>query len=166
MSLPLPARPSDATTIPRRSRKTRWITLAVLLTMGAGALGGWFRATNASEPPTLPQAAPTDTAARAPTGARIKVRVLNTTTTSGLAKRVALVLRDFGYDVVDFDSDRRTPRGSTLILSHTGHEDWARRLRRALGTGSVEQRADSLRYVDFTVFVGSDWKAPAQPFRP
>jgi hypothetical protein len=104
--------------------------------------------------------------ARAPVGSRIRVRVLNATGTRGLAKRVTFVLRDFGYDVVDFDSDRGPTRNQTVVLSHTGHTEWAQRLRRALGTGTIETRADSLRYVDFTVLIGSDWKAPPQSFRP
>ena len=127
-----------------------------------------------SQPPTprtaKPSASPlpsrSDTLAHAPSGMRIRVRVLNTTSTRGLAKRVTSSLRELGYDVVDFDSDPKSARTSTVILSHTGHDVWAQRLRRALGTGVVEASSDSLRYVDFTVLVGSDWKPPTQSFRP
>ncbi|MBL0172488.1 MAG: LytR C-terminal domain-containing protein [Gemmatimonadaceae bacterium] len=142
------------------------VTLAVILTVTAGSLAGWYQATSASEPPIQPPPMTTDTLARAPRGTRIRVRVLNATRTQGLAKRASFVLRDFGYDVVDFDSNAGAPRTSTLVLTHTGHADWAQRLRRALGTGTIETRVDSLRYVDFTVLVGSDWKAPTKAFRP
>ena len=155
---------------PRGVRRLVRIVIAVVL-VGAGA--GWYRVSVASEPspppvvpPVVPQSSLADTAARAPKGTRIRVRVLNSTTTHGLAKRMTFALRDFGYDVVDFDNDPKTKRSSTLIVSHTGHAEWAQHLRRAVGTGTIEARSDSLRYVDFTVFVGNDWKAPAQPFRP
>jgi hypothetical protein len=144
----------------------RWSTSLVVCLVVGGALAGWFRASQASEVIAAPQATLADTAARAPKNVRVRVRVLNATTTKGLAKRVTFALRDFGYDVVDFDTDPKSRRTTTAILSHTGHADWALRLRRALGTGAIETRADSLRYVDFTVLVGSDWKAPPQSFRP
>ncbi|MEQ1689911.1 MAG: LytR C-terminal domain-containing protein [Gemmatimonas sp.] len=162
INLPQPsAAPQSAT-----SRSARWITVSIVIIVTAGAIAGWVRSTGSSEPIATPRVALTDTTARAPVGTHIRVRVLNATTSRGLAKRVTFVLRDFGYDVVDFDTDRRGPRTSTLVLSHTGHQEWAQRLRRALGTGSIEARADSLRYVDFTVLVGSDWKPPTQAFRP
>lgn len=121
---------------------------------------------NAREPDHGAQPAVTDTSARAPKGTRIRVRVLNGTTTRGLAKRVTFVLRDFGYDVVDYDTDNQGRRTETVIRSHTGHDEWAQRLRRAVGTGDITASKDSSRYVDFTVVVGSDWKAPPQSFRP
>lgn len=164
MTVNLP-QPSDAAR-PTTSRSVRWITLSIVIIVTAGAIAGWLRATGASEPRAAAQVSLTDTTARAPVGTRIRVRVLNATASRGLAKRVTFVLRDFGYDVVDFDTDRRGPRTSTLVLSHSGHQDWAQRLHRALGTGSIETRADSLRQVDFTVLVGSDWQPPTKAFRP
>jgi hypothetical protein len=161
-----PAPPNDASA-PRPSRRaTHSLTAGIVMLVAVGALAGWFRASGAAEPPGPPQATPSDTSARAPRDTRVRVRVLNTTKTRGLAKRATFALRDFGYDVVDFDSDLKVMRETTLIVSHTGHADWAQRLRRALGVGAIESRADSLRYVDFTVYIGRDWKAPSQPFRP
>lgn len=152
---------------PRRSRVGRNLAIGlVLLVVATTAVVSRYQASIASEPPTIAQASTNDTAARAPANTRIKVRVLNTTSTRGLARRATTVLRDFGYDVVDFDTDQRTKRTTTLILSHRGQAEWAQRLRRALGVGAIEARADSLRYVDFTVLIGSDWKAPTQSLRP
>jgi hypothetical protein len=148
---------------PRRVR--RWLAVGVTL-MVVGATIGWYRSSDATEPPAAVQAALSDTLARAPSGVRVRVRVLNTTKTRGLAKRASSVLRDFGYDVVDYDSESGSVSAKTRILSHTGHDAWAQRLRRALGVGGVEVRPDSLRYVDFTVLIGRDWKPPAQAFRP
>ena len=49
----------------------------------------------------------------------------------------------------------------TLIVTHTGHDDWAERLRRAFGRGSIESYPDSLHYVDLTVFVATPIEAGA-----
>ncbi len=112
------------------------------------------------------QASRGDSLSRAPAGTRVRVRVLNGTATRGLAKRATFLLRDLGYDVVDYDTDTKAKRSHTLIRSHTGHAEWAERLRRALGTGTVEDRPEGSRYVDFTVIIGNDWKASAKSFRP
>lgn len=162
----LPSLPEPDVAAPR-SRLGRNIAIGlVLIVVSTAAVASRYQASIASEPPASAQVLISDTAARAPVNTRIKVRVLNTTNTRGLARRATTVLRDFGYDVVDFDTDQRTKRSSTLILSHRGHTEWAQRLRRALGTGAIEASTDSLRHVDFTVLIGSDWKAPAQAFRP
>ena len=163
--LPEPGTPPT----PRRSSHLgRWLVLAIVLAVGVGALVARNRVENADgeAPMDSLQTLVMDTSARAPDGVRIKVRVVNTTNARGLAKRATLVLRDFGYDVVEYDGDVKSPRKSTLIVSHTGHADWAERLQKALGTGTIEARADTLRYVDFTVLLGTDWTPPAQAFRP
>lgn len=165
MTLGLPPKSSPSVRIGAHPRWTDWTRVMVWFVV-AGGLVGWFPVTAASQAPPRTSALLSDSLARAPQGTRIRVRVLNATTSKGLAKRVTFALRDYGYDVVDFDSDRRGPRTSTLIVSHTAHADWAQRLRRALGTGAIESRPDSLHYVDFTVLVGSDWKPPTQSFRP
>ena len=100
-----------------------------------------------------------------PNGVRIKVEVLNATKTRGLARRATFALRDAGFDVVRFTSDT-TQRDSTLVLDRSGHEAWARLVVRALGTGRVEARPDSSRYLDVTVLLGADWRPPAKPFYP
>jgi hypothetical protein len=100
-----------------------------------------------------------------PEGVRIKVEVLNATKTRGLARRATFALRDAGFDVVRFTSDT-TQRDTTLVLDRSGHEAWARLVVRALGTGRVESRPDSSRYLDVTVLLGADWRPPAKPFYP
>ncbi len=100
-----------------------------------------------------------------PAGARIKLEVLNATATRGLARRATFMLRDAGFDVVRFTTDA-TRRDSTVILDRSGHPDWARLVAKALGTGRVESRPDSSRYLDITVLLGADWRAPTQPFYP
>ena len=100
-----------------------------------------------------------------PAGVRVKVEVLNATRTRGLARRATFALRDAGFDVVKFTSDT-AQRDTTLVLDRSGHDQWARLVLRALGTGRVESRPDSSRYVDVTVLLGGDWRPPAKPFYP
>ena len=163
--MPEPGTPVE----PRRGRHVgRWLVLAIALVVSIGALVARYRVDGeAGTPPRDSlKTLVLDTSARAPDGVRVRVRIINTTSSRGLAKRATSVLRDFGYDVVDYDGDPKAARKSTLVISHTGHADWAQRLQRALGTGTIEARSDTLRYVDFTVLLGSDWSPPPQPFRP
>jgi hypothetical protein len=100
-----------------------------------------------------------------PDGVRIKVEVLNASGQRGLARRATFALRDAGFDVVRVSNDP-TYRDSTLVLTRSGKDDWARLVARALGGARVESRPDSLRYLDVTVLLGSDWRPPAKPFHP
>lgn len=157
-----------------RRRRRRAIVVALLLVVILGAFGGWYQfglkrttpqTTSVPSTDQLPVVV-TDTMARAPTGVRVRVRVVNGTDVRGLARRATLVLRDLGYDVVDFDGDAKAHRDRTVILSHTNHADWALRIQRAISASAIETSSDSAHYVDLTVLLGSDWKAPTQPLRP
>jgi len=104
---------------------------------------------------------------RAPANVRIRVQVLNATTTRGLARRATDLLRDHGFDVVEVGTTSARERGdSTFILDRSGHPDWARRVANAMGGARVISRPDSSRYLDVTVLVGAAWRPPAQPFHP
>ncbi len=150
----------------RPRRRARVLAVVVVVVVIAGAMAGWLRERRANVPPTPAPTALTDSAAYAPSGVQIRVRVLNMTQSRGLAKRATAVLRDFGYDVVDYDTDIQPPSTPTRIIAHTGQMEWAQRLRRAVGVGAIGESPDSLRYVDFTVFIGSDWQPPTQSLRP
>jgi hypothetical protein len=102
---------------------------------------------------------------RAPDSARIRVQVLNGTTTRGLARRATMVLRDHGFDVVETGTVSDT-RDTTLVLDLSGHPEWARRVARVLGVARIEARRDSSRYLDIAVVLGATWRPPAQPFYP
>lgn len=167
MTLHIPTWPAGAPSPPPRSR--RWVVwlLLVLMTASVTTAVWWWRSSHARGATGAPPAtARLDTAAFAPAGTRIVVRVVNISGTRGLARRATLWLRDLGYDVVDFDSAPQSARAETVIEVHTGHTEWAERVRHAFGTGRVVIRPDSLRYVDLTVFVGGDWQPPAEPLRP
>jgi hypothetical protein len=151
-----------------RRHRGRWIMLALLVLVVCGAAGAWWqrRESPLAAPDTPAGALPSDTSARAPQGVRVRVKVVNTTRTPRLAKRAALLLRDFGYDVVDWDTEATKSGDSTVIQVNAGSDANGERIRRVLGTGTVRTVRDPLRYVDVTVLLGRDWQAPAQPLRP
>jgi hypothetical protein len=101
----------------------------------------------------------------APSGVRVRVQVLNATSTRGLAQRATDHLRDRGFDVVEIGTNREK-MDTTLILDRSNHPEWARRVAAAMGGAQVLSRPDTSRYLDVTVLIGSSWRPPAQPFHP
>ena len=102
---------------------------------------------------------------QAPSGVRIKVQVLNATSTRGLAQRATDHLRDKGFDVVEIGTNREK-MDSTLVLDRSNHPDWANRVAAAMGGAKVLSRPDTSRYLDVTVLIGASWRPPPQPFDP
>jgi len=172
-TMPLPLHHTDPRA-PQPKRRTTVIVAIVAFIVLACAIGGWYLLRTApgsdavpTRPATFtPVVAVTDTLAKAPLGTRVKLRVVNASEARGAAKRATLVLRDLGYDVVEFDAERALRRDTTVILMHTGHDDWGKRLQRAMSGAAIEPSTDSSHYVDFTVLLGRDWKSPTQPLRP
>jgi hypothetical protein len=101
----------------------------------------------------------------APKGVRIRVQVLNATTTRGLAQRATDLLRDKGFDVVEIGTNREK-MDSTLVLDRSNHPEWANRVAAAMGHATVLSQPDSSRYLDVTVLIGATWTPPPQPFHP
>ncbi len=107
-----------------------------------------------------------DSTARAPAGVRVRVQVINTTRTRGLARRATRVLRDQGFDVVEMSTGGPV-RDTTLVLDRSGHPAWAATVAKLLGPAArSETRPDSSHYLDVTVLLGSTWRAPAEPLNP
>jgi hypothetical protein len=102
---------------------------------------------------------------RAPTGSRVRVELFNATKQHGLGRRAMLYLRDQGFDVVTLGTST-VLRDTTLVVGHGTHGDWARLVSRALGGARVDSSPDSSRDVDVSVYLGSTWRPPAQPFYP
>ncbi len=102
---------------------------------------------------------------RAPEGVRIRVQILNATKTRGLARRATMLLRDRGFDVVE-NGTLPQQRDTTLVLDLSGHPEWANRVAQIFAPAKVTARADSSRYLDITVVIGSTWRPPSQPFYP
>ncbi len=147
-------------------RTLAWVGGAVVLV--ALTFGLWLSATNApAAAPTVAQAiAALDPAARAPENVRIRVKVLNGSGISGLARRGMQVLRDHGYDVVGY-GNADAPVDSTIVELNPVAAEHGERLRLALGGGvRVTQRETALPYIDVLITLGPDWQPPAQPFRP
>lgn len=138
----------------------RWILLALVL--GGAGYYAWRRY-RPSVVATAP-VAEVSPDARAPQGVRIKVEVLNATTTKGLARKATTYLRDRGFDVVLIGT-AKDQRDKTLVLDRSHHPAWASLVAAAFGA-TVEERPDSVRYLDVTVLVGADWRPPPLPFYP
>lgn len=103
--------------------------------------------------------------ARAPSGVRIRVEVLNATHTQGLARRATFYLRDRGFDVVE-SGNAREVRDSTLIIDRTAHPAWATLVANAMDGAPVVAHPDSSRYLDVSVLIGRNWHPPPEPFYP
>ena len=96
---------------------------------------------------------------------RIRVQVLNTTKTRGLARRATRLLRDRGFDVVELGTT--TPMlDTTLVLDRSGHPAWASSVADLLQPARAVARPDSSRYLDVTVLLGRTWRPPAHPLDP
>jgi hypothetical protein len=104
-------------------------------------------------------------APHAPAGQRIRVQVLNTTKTRGLARRATRLLRDRGFDVVDIGNVSPTI-DTTIVLDLSGHPAWADAAAKVMAPARTRARTDSSRYLDVTVLIGSSWRPPAEPLHP
>jgi hypothetical protein len=98
-----------------------------------------------------------------PQNADNTIEVLNGTTRRGLARDGTRWLRSKGFDVVSFGN--APPADSTLILVRRGSPEIGPRLQSALRAGLVRLEPDSLRRVDATVILGSDYQ-PEGGLRP
>lgn len=140
------------------------VALTIIAVLGVGA--GTYRFLHLPDaPPQSPGAVVIDERTGLPEGVRIRIAVMNATSVRGLARRATQVLRDAGFDVVE-TGNSRTPRDSVVVIDHTGHPEWARLAALALGGARIESRADTTRFLDLTILVGSAWRPPAQPFYP
>ena len=152
----------------KAKRARRIAALAILLMLVAGAAGWWAtRGTvrsGASGGVRVPLVSRT---VRAPEGVRVRVEVINATSTRGLARRAMRQLRDAGFDVVDMGTaPAAARRDTTLVLSRSGHDDWAELVADLLGGARMESRPDSSRYLDVTVLLGTTYRPPAETLYP
>lgn len=145
------------------SRRTQAVAALLVLVAGIGGVWWWNGPRRAAAPVVTTGAEGVERLV--PEGTRIRVEVLNTTTTRGMARRVTLYLRDAGFDVVRYAGEGPA-RDSTLILDRTGHPEWAQLASKALGGAPIELRPDSSGYVDITVLLGRVVRTPSQTFYP
>jgi hypothetical protein len=145
-------------------KRLRWLAAALLLAIVLGAASWVLHARRVPRSP-LASILPDGGGPRAPEGVRIRVQVLNTTKTRGLARRATRVLRDRGFDVVELGTTTPT-LDTTLVLDLSGHPEWAEAAAKVLGPARTVARPDSSRYLDVTVLLGRTWRPPAHPLDP
>ena len=144
-------------------RRVFIVAAAVLLLVVLAGAGVVLRARESSTP--VLQVLHPSAQVRAPAGARIRVQVLNTTKTRGLARRATQLLRDRGFDVVELGTASPTI-DTTIVLDLSGHKAWADAAAGVMAPARTRVRADSSRYLDVTVLIGSTWRPPAEPLYP
>ncbi len=91
---------------------------------------------------------------------RVRVQVLNASGRPGLAREATRVLRDRGFDVLEFGNGKGFPPDSSVVLDRTGRTEVARQVADAANIRRVTARPDSSLYLDATVVLGRDWRAP------
>lgn len=143
--------------------RLRMLAAALLAMLILGAAAAVARARHPETP--LLQAMGAQRVARAPEQVRVRVQVLNTTKTRGLARRATRLLRDRGFDVVEVGNSSPT-FDSTLVLDRSGHPEWAALVAEIMQPARAVPRPDSSRYLDITVLIGSNWSPPAEPLHP
>jgi hypothetical protein len=144
--------------------RLRWVGVSALLVIVLVAATWVLHARRVVHTP-LSSVLPGGDGPRAPEGVRIRVQVLNTTRTRGLARRATRVLRDRGFDVVELGTTTPT-LDTTIVLDLSGHPDWASTVAGVLKPARVVARPDSSRYLDVTVLLGRSWRPPPHPLDP
>jgi hypothetical protein len=154
--------------VERRALIKRWtIGVAVSVVLLGAIIGGAVVATRRAAPAKRSSVIALGASdARAPTGVRIRVEVLNASHVIGLARRATFFLRDRGFDVVESGNAGGPRRDTTLVLVRSGHQDWATLVSNAMGGAPMVVRPDTSHDVDVTVLIGAAWRPPAEPFYP
>lgn len=145
----------------RSTLSRNWIVLSVATLM---AIGTTAVAISTRRRPQLPRVS-TRSGVLAPEGVRVRVQVLNGTRVRGLARRATVLLRDRGFDVVETGTTSGQA-DTTVILDLSGHPDWAKRIASLFPPARIQVRADSSRYLDIAVVVGSSWRPPPEALNP
>ncbi len=138
------------------------VMLLIVVVLGAAT---WVLHARQLVPAPLAAVLPRADGPRAPADVRIRVQVLNTTKTRGLARRATRVLRDRGFDVVELGTTTPT-LDTTLVLDRSGHPAWASTVAELLAPARAVARPDSSRYLDVTVLIGRTWRPPPHPLDP
>jgi hypothetical protein len=88
---------------------------------------------------------------------RVRVEVLNAGGVAGLAREVTNLLRDDGFDVVQYGNAGTFDRDSTVVIDRVGNDEMAAGVANALGIRNVLTEPDPNLLVDVTVLLGRDW---------
>lgn len=87
---------------------------------------------------------------------KITIEVLNATSKSGLASKVAEKLKDEGYNVTKIGNYKTTTEVLTSVINRNGN-NYAKEIKTFLGKGKVKNEEDSSSKVDVTIILGSDY---------
>ena len=90
-------------------------------------------------------------------GERVTVQVLNAGGVAGMAQAATGILRDAGFDVVEFGNADSFDRDSSVVLARMGRVDLASMVAEALAIPVYQDEADTTAFVDITVLLGSAW---------
>jgi hypothetical protein len=101
-----------------------------------------------------------DGAALVPPGerARIRIEVLNGARVPGLADRVTNLLRDQGYDVVNYGNAPGARHATTSIIDRVGKPRYAREVALALPGSPIRTDLAPDGFIDVTVILGADFE--------
>ncbi len=92
----------------------------------------------------------------------VRVAGLKAGGVAGAARAGTQVLRDAGYDVVFYGNAGSVGGAgdSSAVIDRVGRPELAERVANALDVRRVRSEPDSTLYVDVTVVIGRDWRAP------
>jgi hypothetical protein len=91
----------------------------------------------------------------------VRVEVLNAAGVAGVARDVTDLLREDGFDVVQYGNASSFDRDTTVVIDRVGRLELAEGVANALGIPNVLVEPDPDLFVDVTVMLGRDWAARA-----
>lgn len=92
------------------------------------------------------------------TGERVRVEVLNAGGVTGMAREGMEVLREAGFDVVEFGNAASfDPERPSEVIDRVGRAEIAQAVATAIGIDNVLSDPDPNLFVEVTVVVGRDW---------
>ncbi len=96
----------------------------------------------------------------APSPGRVTVDVRNAGGVEGMGRAATDRLRTAGFDVVDFGNASAFDQDSSVVIDRVGNLRTASAVANVLGIGRVASEPNPKLFVDVTVRLGADWRAP------
>ena len=89
----------------------------------------------------------------------IKISVLNGTDIAGLARKTTEILRDKGFDVMEYGNSQ-TKVEKTIVIDHYSSDmTYGKIVGRSLGCRNITTNIDSSKIVTVTIIIGEDYKS-------
>ena len=118
----------------------------------ASALGQWIPGGKSGEP--------------APSPGRVTVDVRNAGGVEGMGRAATDRLRTAGFDVVAFGNASAFDQDSSVVIDRVGNMRTASEVAAVLGIRRVSSKPNPKLFVDVTVRLGADWRAPEPADEP